>query len=80
MFHKFFNPTHGNCFTFNSGMEKEEKNLLKSYKSGRQFGKHTKLSMLCVICQSAQLSLPVIGTDRYNKVWVFGQKYAVKLQ
>ena len=38
MFHKFFNPTHGNCFTFNSGMGKDEANLLKSYKSGRQFG------------------------------------------
>ena len=39
MFTSFFSPTHGNCFTFNSGIDKEENNLLKSYKSGRQFGK-----------------------------------------
>ena len=42
MFSSFFSPTHGNCFTFNSGVGKEERNLVKSYKSGRQFGKAKK--------------------------------------
>ena len=41
MFSTFFSPTHGNCFTFNYGVGKEERNLVKSYKSGRQFGKAT---------------------------------------
>ncbi|KAI0226439.1 hypothetical protein LSAT2_023023 [Lamellibrachia satsuma] len=37
-FQLFYNPTHGNCYIFNSGWNASRSTQWKSYKAGRRFG------------------------------------------
>ena len=52
-FQLFYNPTHGNCYIFNSGWNASASSLRKSYKAGRRFGTY------CIITVPEMPSAPV---------------------